>query len=394
MNVYCDNAATTAIDRDVLEAMMPFLTRYYGNPSSGHFYGQAVREAIYKARESVALHLNTEPSQIFFTSGATEALNITLSGVIESYGIQHIITSPIEHKAILETLTQLGKSNKLTVSLVNLDEKGNIDFNHLERLLRFPLKGLVSLMHANNEIGNLNDLHHIGALCQAFKALFLSDTTQTIGKIPFDLQTLPVDFVVGSAHKFHGPKGVGFTYIRETHGFKSLVYGGGQEKGVRPGTENTVGIVGLAKALEIAYRDLKVNQKHITLIKNRLLSRLTSAVSGEVRFNGESDSNDKSLYNILNVAFPNVHSAESLVSQLNLYGIAVSGGSACSNLNHSHSHVLTALQSNLELENVRFSFSKFNTPADVDYILQSLKNIYHSDRQVYVGRQQSIPVQC
>lgn len=382
MNVYCDNAATTALDRDVLETMMPYLTRYYGNPSSTHFYGQSVREAIYKARETVANHLNVTPGQTFFTSGATEALNIIISGAIETFGVQHVITSPIEHKAVLEPLNQLAKAKKITLSLVNIDEKGNIDFNHLERLLRLPLKSLVSLAHGNNEIGNLNDLVHIGALSQAFKALFLADTTQTIGKLPIDLQKIPVDFIVGSAHKFHGPKGVGFAYIRNFRGFKALTFGGAQESGIRPGTENTASIIGMAKALEISYRDLRINQKHIAFVKNRLIARLPSTVIGDIKYNGESSSIDKSLYTILNVAFPNLNSSESLVSQLNLYGVAVSGGSACSNLHTSHSHVLTALQSNLELENVRFSFSKYNTPADVDYILQSLKNIYQNDRQI------------
>ncbi len=379
MEIYCDNAATTALDLEVLDAMIPYLTNHFGNPSSSHQVGRKAREAVEESRKTIANLLNASASDIFFTSGATEANNLALTGAIKTYELRQVVTSRIEHKAVLQTLGQFNQPNEVEVNFVKLDAKGNINYEQLEKRLSINPQTLVSLMHANNEIGNLNDIERIGEICKKYDAIFHSDTTQTIGKYQFDLQQLKVDYLVGSSHKFHGPKGVGFIYINKYKKIKPHIYGGAQEKGTRGGTENVAGIVGMAKALEIAYRDLKEHQNYIAFLKSKMVSNLKALFQDEISFNGESESSQNSISNILNVAFPRLHKGGVLVNRLDALGIAVSGGSACSNLTNVGSHVLKVLDRNLDKDSVRFSFSKYTTPQEIDAILKAIVEIYEQD---------------
>lgn len=379
MEIYCDNAATTALDLEVLDAMIPYLTNHFGNPSSSHQIGRKAREAVEESRKTIANLLNASASDIFFTSGATEANNLALTGAIKTYELRQVVTSRIEHKAVLQTLGQFNQPNEVEVNFVKLDAKGNINYEQLEKRLSINPQTLVSLMHANNEIGNLNDIERLGEICKKYDAIFHSDTTQTIGKYQFDLQQLKVDYLVGSSHKFHGPKGVGFIYINKYKKIKPHIYGGAQEKGTRGGTENVAGIVGMAKALEIAYRDLKEHQNYIAFLKSKMVSNLKTLFQDEISFNGESESSQNSISNILNVAFPRLHKGGVLVNRLDAMGIAVSGGSACSNLTNVGSHVLKVLDRNLDKDSVRFSFSKYTTPQEIDAILKAIVDIYEQD---------------
>ncbi|MCF0041701.1 cysteine desulfurase family protein [Dyadobacter fanqingshengii] len=376
MEIYCDNAATTALDPEVIEAILPFFTASFGNPSSTHWAGRRVKDAIDHARKTVAKILNASPDEIYFTSGATEAINLAISGAIRTYDINHVVTSKIEHKAVLQTILQHEKSGDIETSFVKLDERGNVDLYHLENLLRANPRTLISLMHGNNEIGNLTDIQAIYKLAQRYNSIFFTDTTQTIGKQWFDLSQTPVDFLVGSAHKFHGPKGAGFIYINKKHRIEAQIFGGGQEKGQRGGTENVTGIVGLAKALEVAYRDLDANHIKVSKLKQYMVSKLAISGVHGICYNGESHSLENSLVNILNVSFPCL-TAGSLVKCLDKLGIAVSGGSACSS--QGSSHVITALPCQKDKENVRFSFSKFNTFDEIDHIVQAIADIYNAD---------------
>jgi cysteine desulfurase len=373
MEIYCDNAATTALDPKVIEAILPFLTQNFGNPSSTHWAGRKVKDALADSRNAIAGILNASAEEIYFTSGATEGINLAISGVILTYGIKHVITSKIEHKAVLQTISQHEKKGDIETSFVKLDERGNVDLYHLENLLAANPRTLICLMHGNNEIGNLLDIQAVSKLAQHYNAIFFTDTTQTIGKHRFDLEQTPIDFLVGSAHKFHGPKGTGFIYINKKHRIKAQIFGGGQEKGQRGGTENVIGIVGLARAMEVAYLDLEANLDKISKLKKYMISRL--AVSGipDIDYNGESRSLQNSLANILNVSFPCLATG-SLVKNLDATGIAVSGGSACSS--QGSSHVISALRCQKDRENVRFSFSKFNTFDEIDLIVQAIAGFY------------------
>ncbi|MDQ6478926.1 cysteine desulfurase family protein [Dyadobacter sp. LHD-138] len=378
MEIYCDSAATTAIDPEVIEAILPYLTTNFGNPSSSHWAGRKVREVIDAARQTVARLLSVTPEEIFFVSGATEANNLALSESIREYGLTHAITSRIEHKAVLEPLLRHEREGDIEISYVKLDKKGNVDLEHLERLLDANPQSLISLMHGNNEIGNLTDIQAISKLAKKYNAAFHTDTTQTIGKVQLNLSEYPVDFLVGSAHKFHGPKGVGFIYINKRHKLKPRILGGGQEGGQRGGTENVIGIAGLAKALEIAYRDFDAVQEKTSALKQRLIAQLENSGIENIGFNGESRSEVKSLGAIANVSFPCLKSG-SLVNSLDQLGIAVSGGSACSNLGNGGSHVIRAIEHEADKENVRFSFSKFNTSEEVDQMVSTILRIYQSD---------------
>lgn len=373
MEIYFDNAATTALDPEVIEAILPFLTQNFGNPSSSHWAGRKVNEAIADSRRHIAGLLNASAEEIYFTSGATEGINLAISGVVHTYGINHVVTSKIEHKAVLQTISQHEKKGDVETSFVKLDERGNVDLDHLENLLRANPRTLICLMHGNNEIGNLTDIKAVSKLAQQYNAIFFTDTTQTIGKHRFDLEQLPVDFLVGSAHKFHGPKGTGFIYIHKKHRIKAQIFGGGQEKGQRGGTENVIGIIGLAKAMQVAYDDLDANQNKLRKLKQYMISRLAISGIQDIGYNGESHSLENSLPNILNVSFPCLP-AGSLVKSLDTSGIAVSGGSACSS--QGSSHVISALRCRENRENVRFSFSKFNTFDEIDHIVQAIAGIY------------------
>lgn len=376
MEIYLDNAATTALDPEVIEAILPFLTTHYGNPSSAHGAGRKVKEAVDAARRKVAALLGASPEEVYFTAGATEGINLALTGAIREYEINHVITSRIEHKAVLQTIRQHEKEGDIETSFVKLDERGNVDLYHLENLLRANPRTLIALMHGNNEIGNITDIHAIGVLARRYNAIFFADTTQTMGKAHFNLQESDIDFVVGSAHKFHGPKGVGFLYIRKKHKLKPLIYGGGQERGQRGGTENVVGIVGLAKALEVSCRNLEATQAKIGKLKQYLISKLAISGIEGICYNGESKSVENSVANVLSVSLPCL-SAGSVVAKLDQIGIAVSGGSACSG--SGSSHVIQALACEAGKENVRFSFSKFNTFEEIDVVVDALTRIYESD---------------
>jgi cysteine desulfurase len=372
--IYFDNAATTPVDPQVFEAMVPYLRDQFGNPSSIHAFGRQTRAAIERARRGIATLLNCLPGEIIFTSGGTEADNMVLHCGVRDLGVKHIITSPIEHHAVELTATKLGEETGVRVHWLRLEPDGKPDMAHLAELLK-ATEGqgvLVSLMHANNEIGTRIDLRAVGELAHRHGALFHSDTVQTMGHYRFDLQQLPVDFITCAAHKFHGPKGIGFLYMRSGAGLKPLIHGGAQERNMRGGTENLPGIVGLAKAMEVAYAHLEEHHAHVQGLKDHMVRRLRETVPG-VTFNG--DISAESLYTVLNVRFPDDGKAEMLVYNLDIEGIACSGGSACSSGSNKGSHVLAALYPDATGANIRFSFSRFNTVEEVDRTIEALQRI-------------------
>jgi cysteine desulfurase len=376
MRVYLDNAATTAMDDRVIEAMLPYMKLHYGNPSSVHSHGRQVRSAIEKARKKVAELLNASPSEIFFTSGGTEADNTAIVCGIETHGITHAITSPIEHHAVLHTLEECAKKGKVKLSLVGVNQQGELDLNQLEELLKANPNSLVSLMQANNEIGNINDLNAIGELAKNCGAFFHSDTVQTMGHYVHDLKTLPIDSLVAGGHKFHGPKGSGFLYVKKDRKIHPFIYGGAQERNMRGGTENVIGIVGISKALELAYENMERHRTHVESLKKRFIDLLRENIPG-VEFNGLSADLEKSLYTVINVSLPpSEENRGMLLFNLDLHGISASGGSACSSGASVGSHVLRTLGHNPERESVRFSFSRFNTLEEVDYTVEKLRELY------------------
>ncbi len=375
MRVYLDNAATTPLDPEVFEAMKPFLLEDFGNPSSTHSHGRKVRAAIESSRKKIAELLNCTPGEIIFTSGGTEADNAIIRSAVETYSIQHAISSPIEHHAVTHTLDLLEKQGALKVSHVQLTSSGDVDLNHLEDLLKAHPNALVSLMHANNEIGNLLDIEAVGALCEKYKAYFHSDTVQTIGHYRHDLKKLKVHGMAAAAHKFHGPKGVGFMYINKDKKIHPFMQGGAQERNLRGGTENVSGIMGLAKALEICYQHLDEHRTLIEGLKKRMIKKLNDTMPG-VSFHGNSGNLETSLYTVLNVSLPESEENEMLLFNLDLAGISASGGSACSSGATTGSHVLGALYPNSKRGAVRFSFSKYNTPEEVDFVVEKLAEIY------------------
>jgi len=370
--IYLDNAATTPLDPRVLESMMPYMQDKFGNPSTIYSYGRETRLAIEQARKSVAKILQAHPAEIFFTSGGTESSNTAIFGAVRDLGCTHIITSPIEHHATLHPVEYLEKKREVSVSYVNLKEKGHIDLADLENQLKqlAPQKVLVTLIHANNEIGNMISLHAIGEICQQYGAVFHSDTVQTVGHFPFDLRNTPVDFITGSAHKFHGPKGVGLLYINENIKIHPLMMGGGQERNMRAGTENLYGIVGFAKALELATHEMKASSQHIKELKLYMLQQLREQFRN-IEINGDPEglSNDT----VLNVGFPHNEKTEMLLMNLDMAGICVSGGSACTSGAQKGSHVIQAIHPDMNLIPIRFSFSKHNTKEEIEHVIQELK---------------------
>lgn len=374
MSIYLDNAATTPLDPEVFEAMKPYLLENFGNPSSTHAHGRKVRAAIESARKKVAELMNCAPGEIIFTSGGTEADNAILSGAVKSYGIKNIISSPIEHHAVTHTLEGLQKKFPIQVHMVNLDEKGHIDMTHLELLLKKYDHAMVSLMHANNEVGNLLDIQRVGELTEEYNAYFHSDTVQSVGHYRHDLKKTKVHGMAAAAHKFHGPKGVGFKFIRTDKKIVPFLYGGAQERNMRGGTENVYGIIGLAKALEIAYRDMEVHMRYITGLKSRMIEKMRAHIPG-VSFHGDSDNLKNSLYTVLNVSLPEAEENNMLLFNLDLQGISASGGSACSSGATSGSHVLAALYPGSKRGAVRFSFSKFNTAEEIDQVVSKLAEL-------------------
>ena len=373
--VYFDNAATTPLDPEVLEAMLPFLSQHYGNPSSLHGPGRQVRAAIENARKTVAHLINAAPAEISFTSGGTEADNYAAFGSVRTLGLRHAITSLLEHHAVLHPLQAMAKTGEIELHYVRHDAQGRFDLGQLEEMLATQSRTFVSLMHANNEIGNLNDIEAIGDICARHNAVFHTDTVQTMGHYRHDVQKLKNQFLVGSAHKFHGPKGVGFLYTRSGLQVSPLIHGGSQERNVRSGTENVYGIVGLAKALEIAVRDLAAHQKHVQRLKDRFIEKLRAEID-DVQFNGLSAHADQSLYTVLSVSLPPSPINEMLLFNLDISKVAASGGSACTSGAQAGSHVLEALGCDPDRATVRFSMSKMNTAAEVDYAVAQLAKLY------------------
>jgi cysteine desulfurase len=376
MKVYFDNAATTPLDPEVMKEMLPVLQNDFGNPSSIHSHGRPVRALIENARKNIARHLNVTPGEIFFTSGGTEADNMAIHGAVFDLGCKHAITSSIEHHAVLHTLEHLEKKGFIKLSLVKLDKLGNIDLGHLEELLAHNPNSFVSLMHGNNEVANLIPLEKVAELCAKYSAWFHSDTVQTMGHYKFNLKDLNLHFLTGAAHKFHGPKGIGFLYIRNDTKISPLLFGGAQERNMRGGTENVYGIVGLSKAMDLCYSAQEEHESHIRTIKQYFRNRIESEIPG-VGFNGNSASDD-SLYTVLSVHFPKNPQSEMMLFSLDISGISASGGSACSSGSNQGSHVLKALNVDQSTANVRFSFSRFNTKEEVDFVIDKLKEIFPS----------------
>ncbi|MGB0882149.1 MAG: cysteine desulfurase family protein [Vicingaceae bacterium] len=375
MKVYLDNAATTAMDPEVIEAIIPIMQNNFGNPSSVHSFGRSSRSIIEKARKQVAGFINANPGEIVFTGGGTEADNLVLRGAVDDLGVNHIITSKIEHHAVVDTAEIVGEKKNIKVSFVSFDEKGYVDLASLESLLEEhkDKKTLVSLMHANNEISNMIPLKKVSDMCKRYNAYFHSDTVQTMCHFEFDVRALEIDFLTCSAHKFHGPKGIGFLYINENIQLKPIITGGAQERNVRAGTENIIGIVGLAKAMEVAYRDLEAHQKHVKGLKTYMIEQLEEIVPG-VKFNG--DPKGDNLYTVLNVQFPNSDMDEMLLYNFDIEGVAVSGGSACSSGSNVGSHVLRNIGADMSKPAIRFSFSKNNTKEEIDYALNVVKELF------------------
>jgi cysteine desulfurase len=368
--IYLDNAATTALDPPVLEAMMPFLTEKFGNPSSIYSYGRETRLAIETARKSVAKILNAHPAEIFFTSGGTEASNTAIFSAVRDLGCTHIITSPIEHHATLHTVEYLKNRGEASLSYVQLLPNGHIDMEDLEHLLAASEeKTLVTLMHANNEIGNMTDIHAVGELCKLYNAIFHSDTVQTLGHFEIDLRSTPVHFITGSGHKFHGPKGSGMLYVNENVKIHPLIHGGAQERNMRAGTENVYGIVGFGRALELATAGLDAESAHIKGVKLHMMEQLKKKIKG-VSFNG--DPLGRSLYTVLSVSFPKTEKSEMILFNLDINNICASGGSACTSGADQGSHVIRSINNNPNQVTVRFSFSKYNTKEEVDQVVSKL----------------------
>lgn len=374
MKVYFDNAATTALDSEVLEVMVDVMRLHYGNPSSIHAHGREVRTIVEQSRKTVAKLLNCTPSEIFFTSGGTEADNTAIRCGMIDLGITHAITSRIEHHAVLHTLEDLSSKGLIHLDFVDIDQEGNINLAHLEHLLQNNPRSFVSLMEANNELGTKISLEIVGDLCEKYHAIFHSDTVQTIGHFRHDLSALKVHFMVCAAHKLHGPKGVGFLYVKNTIKIKPLIFGGSQERNMRGGTENVYGIAGLAKALEVAYQHLDEHQKYIFGLKEYMIEELKKAIP-EIHFNGNINKNE-SLYTVLNVCFPSMEMSDMLLFNLDILGISASGGSACSSGSNVGSHVLSAIKASSDRPSIRFSFSKLNTKEEIDFVVEKVKELF------------------
>ena len=371
--IYFDNAATTSLDPLVLQTMMPYFTEKFGNPSSIYSYGRETKMAIEQARKTVAKILNAHPAEIFFTSGGTESSNTAITAAVKDLGCKHIITSAIEHHATLHTVAYMGSEGLAKISYVKVLANGHIDMDDLANLLALSKeKSLVTLLHANNEIGNILDIEAVGNLCKIYNAIFHCDSVQTVGHFPFDLRATPVHFITGAAHKFHGPKGVGILYINENVRIKPYIHGGGQERNMRAGTENLYGIVGFAKALEMATLANIEDSTYILDIKKYMHDELLKHLPN-INFNG--DVFGRSLYTVLSVSFPKTEKSEMLLFNLDIHNICASGGSACTSGAEQGSHVISAINNDPNRVTVRFSFSKHNTKTEVDTVVTLLKDM-------------------
>ncbi|OXA73487.1 cysteine desulfurase [Flavobacterium aquidurense] len=371
--VYLDNASTTAMRPEVIQEMTKIMTEDFGNPSSTHSFGRNGKTILELSRKSIAKHLNCSAQEIIFTSGGTEADNWILRSAVEDLKIERIITTKIEHHAVLHTVLVLESEYNVQVDYVNINADGSIDLTHLSNLLAQEKKTIVSLMHVNNETGTVLDLNRVGLICKQYGTLFHSDTVQSVGKTEIDLQETPVDFIIASAHKFHGPKGVGFAFIRKNSGLQPLIFGGEQEKGLRAGTEAVHQIAGMAKALSLSYENLDHERIYISELKTYLIDQLEIHFPG-FRINGKRDD----FYNIINIILPfSADKTSMLLFSLDMKGIAVSRGSACQSGSIKPSHVLKEMLSeeDLKLPNLRISFSHYNTKEDIDWLIESLKSI-------------------
>ncbi|WP_411895645.1 cysteine desulfurase family protein [Winogradskyella sp. A2] len=379
-SVYLDNAATTAIRPEVIDRMTEVLKENFGNASSTHSFGRSSKALLEQCRKNIASYFNVSASEIIFTSGGTEADNLALRSAVRDLGVNEIIISKIEHHAVLHTAEQLKNEYGVKLSFVDVDENGFVNYNHLEELLKASEKALVSLMHINNEIGNILDINRVANLCKSYGALFHTDTVQSVGHFKLDLDQIPVDFLAASAHKFHGPKGVGFCFIRKESGLKPLIFGGEQERGYRAGTESIHNIVGMDEALKMAYTNLEKEHKYVSDLKSYFISRLKQELP-EISFNGGCGDLNKSTYTLVNICLPIApEKAPMLQFQLDLKGIACSKGSACQSGSSQQSHVLSTILNKADLikPSVRFSFSIFNTKEELDYVVEVLKNFVNS----------------
>lgn len=371
--VYLDNASTTAMRPEVIQEMTKIMLEDYGNPSSTHSFGRNGKTILELSRKSIAKHLNCTAQEIIFTSGGTEADNWILRSAVEDLKVERIITSKIEHHAVLHTVWVLQEEYNIQVDYVNVNADGSLDLTHLSNLLSEEKKTLVSLMHVNNETGTILDLDRVSLISKQYSALFHSDTVQSVGKTEIDLQKTPIDFILASAHKFHGPKGIGFAFIRKNSGLQPLLFGGEQEKGLRAGTEAVHQIAGMAKALSISYEKLEEERNYILGIKNYLIEQLEIHFPN-FRINGKKED----FYNIINIILPfSSDKTSMLLFSLDMKGIAVSRGSACQSGSIKPSHVLNEMlsETDLKLPNLRISFSHYNTKEDIDWLIESLKTV-------------------
>jgi cysteine desulfurase len=373
MQVYLDNAATTPMDLQVIEKMTQVMQDCYGNASAIHSQGRKARAIVEMARKDIAKLLNCTSTELIFTGSGTEADNMALRCGVNDLNVKHIITSEIEHKAVLDTAKELKNKGVADVHYVKLSPEGRADLTDLEKLASAYPNSLISLMHANNEIGTLNDVMAISKIARANSCYLHIDTVQTIGHYPIDLKALDVDFLACSAHKFHGPKGVGFLYKNKSLRIRPIVTGGGQESSMRAGTENVTGIAGLAKALEVACRNIEIKIDTVYRLKAYFMEQLEKEIPG-VQFNGDT-SFEGGLYTVLNVSLPPTDNASTLLFQLDMSGICASGGSACNSGAINESHVLNGIKHPADRSAVRFSFSKFTNRAEVDYAVQKLKEL-------------------
>lgn len=373
--VYLDNAATTPLENRVIDEMTRIYREVYGNPSASHAIGRHAKGMLEGSRKKIADLLHARPAEIYFTSGGTEADNMAIRTAVNDWGIKHIITSPIEHKAVIDTARDLEAKGLAAVHLVNLNADGSADLEHLQTLVnQFP-GSLVSLMHANNEIGTLNPLRKIAEICHTQKCIFHSDTVQTMGHYHMDLQEIGVDMVSASAHKFNGPKGVGFLYIRQPLKPGSMITGGGQERNSRAGTENLPGIAGMAEALSICFEEMDQQQAHMQALKSKAIELFQQKIPG-IGFNGNIEP-DKSLYTVLNLSVPPTPLKEMLLFRLDIEGVCVSGGSACNSGAQKGSHVLMALKHPEDRMGIRLSFGKSNSMEDITYAADKLAEVLH-----------------
>lgn len=374
--VYFDSAATTEVRPEVITKMVSVLKEDYGNPSSIHGYGRSAKNHIEQTRKNIAGYLGVKASEIIFTSGGTEADNLVINSAVRDLGVKHIITTRIEHHAVLHTVQEIESRTDTIVSYVNINTDGSIDYKHLESLLsNSNEKTLVSLMHVNNEVGTILDIERVGNLCNEHKALFHSDMVQSIGHYDVNLSNLHVDFTAVSAHKFHGPKGVGFAYIRKNSGLKPLIFGGEQERGYRAGTESVHNIAGMDEALRLSYENLEEEKSYVTNLKQYFIDTLKNKIEG-VKFNASCCDPQKSTYTLISVCLPvSEEKAGILLFHLDINGIACSKGSACQSGSGKGSHVLTEILSDEDLQkpSIRFSLSKFNTKEEIEYTVDVLK---------------------